>query len=659
MSLSQKRYWFVGIIYVLFFLHVFVWHSLGIKQIGHLGFGEFFGFLGSGVVTAGTIFSILVFVHALFFGGLFCGWLCHWGILQDFIAGIYKKIGVKPRMVRIDSRIIPWLWFLIILGQTGMVWASQGFPSLITFNIGATAVWSGVPRSILLICLTTIISGFLLVYLFGERAFCRTICTFRLWFAWFEKVARYKVARKAESAICSSAGCSDECSRACPMGIDVAGEAKNIGYIASTECVKCMICIDECPAKVLETTYNTAPICNTVASDYSPPKPEFESSAVFFASLVSALALIFLAGPIGGNVSMSLGFVLGFFILRTLGQGKHSLFEICTIVVLVFALYFRSDFNDASSLAKGLTVITAFLIIVKLFSYSEWESFITSPANQKPQLFLLIFASISLLIFGGKEINAAWGNAKFAAAEKSGDYKGLSCMLESHIKMNEADDQNIRLKYVESLVKTNETEKALKILNEMASSTPSDKVFAWLADIHRESNNEAEREKYLEHGLLYYPDSSIILSQAAMFELDHGNIKNAETHSRKCLTINSDDFFSHVTLGIVLFKQGQMEDSEREFQIALGLNEKKGLPHIGRFYLGVNRPKDAEKHLLKAADLQNSDPSILFDLGIAYAQQEKISDAVKAWEKVLEIDPKHDIARENIKAAHDRMKKEK
>ena len=49
------------LVYFLFFFHTALWHYWGYEGVGHLGFGEFFGSMRTGIITAGTVFSIVVF----------------------------------------------------------------------------------------------------------------------------------------------------------------------------------------------------------------------------------------------------------------------------------------------------------------------------------------------------------------------------------------------------------------------------------------------------------------------------------------------------------------------------------------------------------------------------------------------------------------------
>ena len=69
----KHRRLILWVLYALFFLHAYLWYALGYQRVGQFGFGEIFLTLKTGIFTAGTIFVLVVFIHALFFGGLFCG----------------------------------------------------------------------------------------------------------------------------------------------------------------------------------------------------------------------------------------------------------------------------------------------------------------------------------------------------------------------------------------------------------------------------------------------------------------------------------------------------------------------------------------------------------------------------------------------------------
>ena len=151
-------------------------------------------------------------------------------------------------MQHLDSKLIPWVWFIIILAQVVIYWVYNGLPT----SFHSTRRQPGLDGRAALDTVNLpdhYRQRLCTDFLFGERAFCRCICTFRLWFSWFERIAPHKVRQIKE---CTS--CQLECTNVCSMGVDVAAEIRDLGHVKNTECVKCHICIGACPNQVLETS---------------------------------------------------------------------------------------------------------------------------------------------------------------------------------------------------------------------------------------------------------------------------------------------------------------------------------------------------------------------------------------------------------------------
>lgn len=412
------------VLYALFFLHAILWYSFGYQRIGQFGFGEIFLTLKTGIVTAGTVFVLVVFVHALFFGGLFCGWFCHWGVTQDVFAWILKKCGIKPVMRHLDSKYIQWTWFVILIFQVILYWWLNGLPTKFEFNPSYTEVWAGNPKAIFMICMTCIISGFLLIFLFGERAFCRSICTFRLWFSWFEKFSPYKIIRTKD---CSN--CSNECSQSCFMDVNVAKEVKINGVIRNTACVKCFKCVGACPYGALEGSFQKSPFEKN--EEVPRPLPQFSSLISILQVAIAVIILHFFGYRIGGNMTLSSGFVLGFVLIRLIYTKSISLFEVVTIPLCIVGLYFGNDFNPYTSLAKGLLAITIFILIAKYVSYQKGFDLLEKlPTEYKISKILVLLVLIPAIYFSIIEIRASYYLQKASLAGSRKDWKTFADLYE-------------------------------------------------------------------------------------------------------------------------------------------------------------------------------------------------------------------------------------
>lgn len=413
---AKHRRLILWILYALFFLHAILWYCFEWRGVGQLAFGEPFMTLKTGIVSAGTIFVLLIFIHALFFGGIFCGWFCHWGVTQDVAAWIMKKCGIKPVMRHLDSKLIPWAWFLILLGQVGIYWHFNGLPKEISFDMAHTAVWAGNPTTILMIVMTTLISGFILIFLFGERAFCRSICTFRLWFSWFDKIAPYRI-RKTHD--CGS--CANECNDSCFMDVDVAREIKTNGVVRNDACVKCFRCMGACPNASLTAAFK--PVVEEKNEPVPQPAPLFDAWGAVLQVALVVLILHFFGYSIGGNMSKSSGLILGFILIHICYTKSITTFELCTILLALIGLPMGNDTNLETAIPKAAVALGYFLIVARYSDFSKGKEFLdTMPGKVKTSKILTSIVVVAALWFGSVEFMASYNIAKALSAHKKGDY---------------------------------------------------------------------------------------------------------------------------------------------------------------------------------------------------------------------------------------------
>lgn len=641
---AKHRRLLLLLVYVLFFLHTALWHYWGYTGVGHLGFGEFFGTLRSGVVTAGTVFSLIVFFHAIFFGGLFCGWFCHWGITQDVAAWIMKKCGIKPVMAQLNSRLIPWFWFLIILAQVVLYWFYSGFPTSFSFNPSATPVWSGVPRSILLICITTIVSGFLLIFLFGERAFCRSICTFRLWFSWFEKFAPHKVRQIKE---CTS--CQLECTNVCPMGLDVAGEIRDLGHVKNTECVKCHICIGACPNGALQTSFKKNEFHKDGPAIVQPAT--FTDSTSLVQVCMAAVVLILFGFNIGGNMSLSLGFLIGYLMVKIYATMKISVFEVVIAATLLVGYYYKIDMNDSSSLLKGLTVIAIFLAAARFFGYESGLNFINNDARKTAAPALLMIAALlsaGVLAYNETRLSLLIHKANAALSQKdlqtyasimdgcaaghsdpAGTYYDLGrvqLQLNQPDKALESFKQSINLIY--------KFEAAEAMLNLLFDTGATDQ-WADLAEFLSIKQPEVARFQVLKANALMHKNN-FDASEKLLNELQQKHPNNHEVF---------------IALGELRLSQTRIFEARDFYEKAYQIAPASSAFFLADAYMHLNMLPEAEKFFTEAVNGQPRNVIYLLSQGNALASQQKLREAISSWQKILELDPDFEAAKENIARA--------
>ncbi|MBT4108961.1 MAG: 4Fe-4S binding protein [Pelagibacterales bacterium] len=185
------------------------------------------------------IFIILAFtiISALILGrGLFCGWLCPFGALQELIGWIAKNLGIKKR--EIPEKYYTKLWtikYFILVTIIGMSFISMETAStLAEVEPFKTAIMRhfnrGIPYvsyAIVLLCLSA----------FMERGFCRFICPLGAGIAIIGKLRITDNLKRRQE--CGSP--CNLCSTSCPVNA-IPSEGKNKGKIIMSECFRCLDC---------------------------------------------------------------------------------------------------------------------------------------------------------------------------------------------------------------------------------------------------------------------------------------------------------------------------------------------------------------------------------------------------------------------------------
>ena len=185
------------------------------------------------------VFLILIFtlISTFIMGrGLFCGWLCPFGALQELIGWIGKKFGIKK--YEINEKYYSKLWtvkyyiLFIILGTSFLsIELASKVAEIEPFK---TAIMRHFNRGLPYISYAVILLG---VSIFMERGFCRFICPLGASLALVGKL-RYmdKLKRRKE---CGKP--CNLCSVSCPVKA-IPSKGKDKGKIIMNECFRCLDC---------------------------------------------------------------------------------------------------------------------------------------------------------------------------------------------------------------------------------------------------------------------------------------------------------------------------------------------------------------------------------------------------------------------------------
>ena len=199
-----------------------------------------------GVMNGSMILFIALFVSALFFGRMWCGWLCPGGAVQEF------AVQANPR--RVNPRRLDWIKWMIWVLWLGLIifmlvkagGIAKVDPLYMTeHGISVTEVQNYIVYYGVL---------FLLVVpslIFGKYFMCHTFCWMAPFMILGRKISNWLnlpgVRLKADSDNCISCG---KCTAACPRSLDVQKmvEVRNTEH---DECVQCKSCVAVCPNDVL------------------------------------------------------------------------------------------------------------------------------------------------------------------------------------------------------------------------------------------------------------------------------------------------------------------------------------------------------------------------------------------------------------------------
>ena len=234
-------------------VHVVTWYTFGVQAVGSIGIEAFFSGLSRGVINAGVIFWVLVFISAIVFGRAFCGWFCWFGGYLELIEwGIGDKWKIKiPKRILLYLGILPFVGLALkVYSALLVIWIEKGFPAVFTLRLADVDPWGGQQTGISIL-LTAVLYGPVLLFVFGRRAWCRYLCPIGALLKVFSIVKLSGVRLVNDECI----GCG-KCNRACDMEVDVMGGLKACGEVSDSACIVCLKCSDACPTDSIALSFS-------------------------------------------------------------------------------------------------------------------------------------------------------------------------------------------------------------------------------------------------------------------------------------------------------------------------------------------------------------------------------------------------------------------
>ncbi len=199
-----------------------------------------------GIVSGSFIVFVCMLLGSIFFGRIFCGWLCPMGGLQECLCSVNEKTPKQGWRNYIKIAIwIVWIAAVIVCFVFRKQEITIDFFYMTDHGISITEIYNYV------IYYGVIFLVLIPAVLFGKRVFCHYFC----WMAPF-MIIGIKIRQvlhlpglhvRLEEKECISCG---KCNKSCPMGLNVVELGKG-SHDLGTECIQCGSCVDHCPKKAL------------------------------------------------------------------------------------------------------------------------------------------------------------------------------------------------------------------------------------------------------------------------------------------------------------------------------------------------------------------------------------------------------------------------
>ncbi|HWT27652.1 MAG TPA: FMN-binding protein [Mobilitalea sp.] len=198
-------------------------------------------------VLPNIILLAVATIVTVFAGRFFCGWMCAFGSMGDFLYRLPRlKNKNSHKYLKQADPILKWIKYLIFGVIVILIWGLQlvSIPSgtnpwdvfgmLVSFGNWPSVndlIKGWIPATMILLLI-------MVASLFIERFFCRYLCPLGAYFSIISKFRPIAIVKKRDNC-----GNCSLCTQKCSMGIDL----RKVDKVSSGECINCMECTIHCP----------------------------------------------------------------------------------------------------------------------------------------------------------------------------------------------------------------------------------------------------------------------------------------------------------------------------------------------------------------------------------------------------------------------------
>lgn len=230
-----------SLVFILFYIGFYAQGQLSVVNIYTLFLAIWEGFQIQVFLLDPVIFILWVFVFVtlfLFGRGLFCGWLCPFGALQEMMGVVAEKFRIKqikinPKHHKLGLKV-KYVILVVIVGSSFFSFTlAEKLSELEPFKTSITLVfvryWPFVAYALILLLLSLKIHKF----------YCRYLCSLGAGLAILGRYPLFKLLRRR-----------DECGNPCHLcrqkkcGIDAINQDGSIDYSECIQCLECVVTLD-------------------------------------------------------------------------------------------------------------------------------------------------------------------------------------------------------------------------------------------------------------------------------------------------------------------------------------------------------------------------------------------------------------------------------
>jgi polyferredoxin len=207
------------------------------------------GLLVKKIHSSALVLAGLSLLLAIFFGPVFCGWICPLGTVQEWVGKLGRRlfrrrynhfVPAKLDGVLRYARYAILIWVLYVTATSGALIFEAYDPYFALFNFWSSEV---APTALLILGATLVLS------IFVERPWCKYACPYGAVLGLTNLFRVFSIKRAAST--CKADGA---CSIMCPMNIAV--DTKSV--VRDHQCISCLECTSEAICPVAKTVVFTS-----------------------------------------------------------------------------------------------------------------------------------------------------------------------------------------------------------------------------------------------------------------------------------------------------------------------------------------------------------------------------------------------------------------